>query len=262
MIGSGSALERFSLAGKKAIVTGASRGIGRAIALGFASAGADVALVSRKIDALRAVATEVEALGRRAVPIACHMGRSAEIRAMIERAAAELGGLDVLVNNAGANPVMAGIADLTEEAWDKVMDVNLKGPFIASQAAIKVFRRQGRGGTIVNVSSNASVDPSPLLSAYSISKAGVNSLTKLLARELGREGIRANAIAPGLVETRMAEALITNPAIHERAVSGAALGRHAQPDEIVGAALFLASAASSYMTGQTIVVDGGSFLLG
>jgi len=258
----GSPFERFSLQGKLAIVTGASRGIGRAIALGFAAAGADVALVSRKIEALTEVAREVQALGRRAAPIACHMGRGAEIRAMVERAAAELGGLDILVNNAAANPVMAGIADLTEDAWDKVMDVNLKGPFIACQEAVRVFRSQGRGGVIVNVSSNASVDPSPVLSAYSISKAGLNSLTKLLARELGHEGIRANAIAPGLVETRMAGALLDDPAIHRAAVARSALHRHGQPDEIVGAALFLASPASSYMTGQTILVDGGSFFLG
>jgi len=254
--------ERFSLADKRAIVTGASRGIGRAIALGFAAAGADVALVSRRIDGLRAVAAEVEALGRHAVPIACHMGRPSEIREMVTSATAALGGLDVLVNNAAANPVMGGLAGLAEEAWDKIMDVNLKGPFIACQEAVRVFRAQGRGGVIVNISSNASVDPSPVLSAYSISKAGLNALTKILARELGRDGIRANAIAPGLVETRMAGALISNPAIHDHAVASAALHRHAQPDEIVGAALFLASEASSYMTGQTIMVDGGTFLLG
>src|SRR5262249_18936387 len=159
------------------------------------------------------------------------MGRSAEVRAMIEQASVALGGLDVLVNNAAANPVMGGIAVLTEEAWDKVMDVNLKGPFIACQQAIRLLRAQGTGGAIITISSNGGLDPSPVLSAYSISKAGVNALTKILARELGRYGIRANAIASGLVETKMAGALIEDPVIHGAAVAGAALHRHGQPDE-------------------------------
>lgn len=255
-------MRKFRLDGKRAIVTGASRGIGREIALALAEAGADVALVSRKAENLAEVAGEVESLGRRAHPIACNVGRMDEVRAMVGRAVAAMGGVDVLVNNAGMNPVMAPLAVLEESAWDKILDVNLKGPFVACQEIARRMREQGSGGSIVNVSSVGGIDPSPGLGAYCVSKAGLITLTQVLARELGGSGVRVNAIAPGLVATRLSEALMSNPAIHDPVVARAALGRHGEAWEIAGAALFLASDASSFMTGQTLVLDGGSFLLG
>lgn len=260
--GIGPVLGRFRLDGKRAIVTGASRGIGREIAIAFADAGADLALVSRRRESLDEVAREVESRGRRAFALPCHVGRTDELRATVAEAARVLGGLEILVNNAGTNPVMAPIADLSEPAWDKIFDVNLKAPFVASQEAARIFRANATAGSIVNVSSVGGLDAAPGLGAYCVSKAGLVMLTQVLARELGPYGVRANAIAPGLVATRLSEALMTNPAIHDAAVARAALRRHGEADEIAGAAVFLASDASSYMTGQTLVLDGGTFLLG
>jgi NAD(P)-dependent dehydrogenase (short-subunit alcohol dehydrogenase family) len=252
------ALERFSLSGKRAIVTGASRGIGRAIALGFADAGADVALVSRKLESLQAVAKEIEErTAQRALPIACHMGRAAEIERMVEQVIAEWGAVDVLVNNAGTNPVMGPLVHMDEPAWDKIMDVNLKGPYLASVRIARAMMERGEGGKIINIASVGGLDPAPMLGAYSVSKAALNHLTRVLAKECGAAKICVNAIAPGLIETHFAAALIANPAIHQSLIRQTALGRHGQPDEIVGAALFLASSASDFMTGQVLVVDGG-----
>ncbi len=252
------ALSRFSLAGKRAIVTGASRGIGRAIALGFAEAGADVALVSRKLESLQAVATEIEdRTPQRALPIACHMGRPADVERMVDDVVQAWGAIDVLVNNAGTNPTMGPLTEMDPVIWDKIMDVNLKGPYLASVAVARAMMERGEGGKIVNVSSAASLDPAPMLGVYSISKAALNHLTRVLAKECGHAKICVNAIAPGLIETHFAAALINNPAIHQSVVRQTPLGRHGQPDEIVGAALFLASSASDFMTGQVIVVDGG-----
>ena len=252
------ALDRFSLSGKRAIVTGASRGIGRAIALGFADAGADVALVSRKLESLQAVAKEIEdRTSQRALPIACHMGRATEIDRMVEQVVAEWGAVDVLVNNAGTNPVMGPLVHMDEAAWDKIMDVNLKGPYLASVRVARAMIERGEGGKIINIASVGGLDPAPMLGAYSVSKAALNHLTRVLAKECGAAKICVNAIAPGLIETHFAAALITNPAIHQSLIRQTALGRHGQPDEIVGAALFLASSASDFMTGQVLVVDGG-----
>jgi NAD(P)-dependent dehydrogenase (short-subunit alcohol dehydrogenase family) len=251
--------DRFSLAGKHAIVTGASRGIGRAIALGFAEAGADVALVSRRQESLDAVAREIETrTGRKTLALACHMGQTADIAAMVARVTDAWGTIDVLVNNAGTNPVMAPLAELDESAWDKIMDVNLKGPFLASAQVIRAMAATGVRGSIINMASVGGLDPSPLLGAYSVSKAALLHLTRALAKECGASGIRVNAIAPGLIETKFAAALIETRAIHDAVIRQTPLGRHGQPDEIVGAALFLASPASDFMTGQVVVVDGGS----
>jgi NAD(P)-dependent dehydrogenase (short-subunit alcohol dehydrogenase family) len=250
--------ERFSLSGKRAIVTGASRGIGRAIALGFAQAGADVALVSRKIDGLQAVAREIEeTTAQRTLAIVCHMGKSAEIDAMVQQVDAEWNGIDILVNNAGTNPVMAPLTVMDESAWDKIMDVNLKGPYLASVRVARAMMNRGVGGKIINISSAASFDPAPMLGAYSISKSALNHLTRALAKECGPARICVNAIAPGLIETAFAAALIQSPSIHQSVIRQTPLGRHGQPDEIVGAAVFLASHASDFMTGQVLVVDGG-----
>jgi dehydrogenase/reductase SDR family protein 4 len=250
--------DRFSLAGKRAIVTGASRGIGRAIAIGFADAGADVALISRKLEPLQAVAKEIEErTPQRTLPIACHMGRVADIDRMVEEVARAWGGVDILVNNAGTNPTMGPLTAMDEAVWDKIMEVNLKGPYLASVRVARQMMEHGGGGKIINISSGASLDPAPMLGAYSISKAALNHLTRVLAKECGAAKICVNAIAPGLIETSFAAALIANPAIHQSVVRQTPLGRHGQPDEIVGTAIFLASGASDFMTGQVVVVDGG-----
>jgi NAD(P)-dependent dehydrogenase (short-subunit alcohol dehydrogenase family) len=251
--------ERFTLSGKRAIVTGASRGIGEAIARGFADAGADVALVGRKLETLEPVARDIaERTGRRTLALACHMGRSSAVTAMIEQVVAAWDGVDVLVNNAGTNPVMSALADLDETAWDKIMEVNLKGPFLASAQVVRAMTARGIRGTIINMASVGGLDASPFLGAYSVSKAALLHLTRAFAKEYGSAGIRVNAIAPGLIETKFAAALIDTTSIHEAVIRQTPLGRHGQPDEIVGTALFLASEASSFITGQVVVVDGGS----
>lgn len=251
--------ERFALAGKRAIVTGASRGIGLAIAYGFAEAGADVVLVGRRQETLDPIARELgDRTGRRVIATACHVGKPADIDAMVARVLDTWGGIDILVNNAGTNPVMAPLAELEETAWDKIMDVNVKGPFLTSARVIRSLQTQGIGGSIINMASVSALDAAPLLGAYSVSKAALLHLTRALAKECGPSGIRVNAIAPGLIETKFAAALIDTTPIHEAVLRQTPLGRHGQPDEIVGAALFLASEASAFVTGQVIVVDGGS----
>ncbi|HTF35011.1 MAG TPA: SDR family NAD(P)-dependent oxidoreductase [Myxococcota bacterium] len=251
--------ERFSLAGKTALVTGASRGIGRAIALGFAEHGADLVLSSRKREALESVAKEVEALGRRAHVATVNMSNEESIAALVselERAALVI---DVLVNNAATNPVMAGVLDLGVGAWRKVFETNVTGLFLLSQAIARGMVSRG-AGSIVNIASNGGIHATPALAAYGASKAAVIHLTKTMAMELGPRGVRVNAIAPGLIETHMARALLDNPAGYEAYVKRNPLRRHGQPEEIAGAALLLASDAGSYANGEVLVVDGGATL--
>ena len=250
--------EKFQLTGKVALVTGGSRGIGRAIALGLAEAGCDVVLASRKLPDLEAVAEEIAALGRKALPISANVRHLGEINALVDKATGEFGHIDILVNNAGTNLMVGSVFDVDEGAWDVIMGLNLKGCFFLSQAVGKVMKDEG-GGSIVNIASAAGFRPDVGLGVYSMSKAGVIMLTKVLAQEWGQYNIRVNAIAPGTVKTRLSEALWSNPVIREKLEDNTALGRVAEPEEIVGAALFLASEASSYMTGQTIVLDGGHF---
>lgn len=249
------ALEKFSLKDKVALVTGGSRGIGKAIALGFAEAGADVVVSSRKLEDLEKVAKEIEEKGRKSLALACHIGRKEEIEEMVERVVKEFGRIDILVNNAATNPVFGPILNVEERAWDKIMEVNLKGYFLISLAVGKVMMKQ-KGGNIINLASTAGMKPSPMLGAYSISKAGVIMLTKVLATEWAVFNIRVNALAPGLVETKFSKALWGNPEILKEALRDVPLGRVAQPEEIVGAALYLASEASSYVTGETLVLNG------
>ncbi|MFC1927914.1 glucose 1-dehydrogenase [Chloroflexota bacterium] len=248
----------FSLSGKVALVTGGSRGIGKAIAVGLAKFGADVAVTSRKLPDLEEVAKEIKGLGRRSMAVATHVGRTEEINNLVPKVKEELGRIDILVNNAGTNPTMASAIDIEERAWDSIMNLNLKGLFFLGQAVARVMKEQG-GGKIINVASVAGITPD-ILPVYSISKAGVIMATKVMAQQWAQYNIRVNAVAPGLTKTRFSEALWSNTAIEKAVMERTPLRRVAEPDEMVGAVIFLASDASSYVTGHVLVVDGGTVI--
>lgn len=251
--------ELFDLTGRVAIVTGGSRGIGEAIAIALSEYGARITLTSRKIEGLNSVKEKIEERGGEAVCIPAHMGKPDTLREVVKGTVESFGSVDVLVNNAATNPIFGPVTEADEPAWDKIMDVNLKGLFFLSRAAGEVMLKQGKG-TIINLSTEAAVRPAPGLGVYSISKAGVDMVTKVLALEWGGSGIRVNGIAPGLVQTNFSRALWSNDDIRQTVESRIPLGRMAQPDEVAGLAVFLASDASGYITGQTIAVDGGSIL--
>ncbi|MCL0075661.1 glucose 1-dehydrogenase [Dehalococcoidia bacterium] len=246
----------FSLEGKVALITGGGRGIGKAAALGLARAGADVAVASRKLPDLEKAAEEIKGLGRKSLAIAVHVGRLEEISNLVDQVKAEFGRIDILVNNAGTNPVMDPALEIGERAWDSIMNLNLKGLFFLSQAVARVMKEQG-GGAIVNVSSVEGITPS-ILPVYSISKAGVIMATKVMAQEWAQYNIRVNAVAPGLTRTGFSEALWSSPAILEVAMSRTPMRRIGEPEEMVGAIVFLASESASYVTGQVLAIDGGS----
>jgi dehydrogenase/reductase SDR family protein 4 len=248
-------LGKFSLAGKVALVTGGSRGIGRAIALTFAEAGADVVVSARKLPDLEEVAKEIKAKGRKALAVASHIAKLEDSKNLIEKVKSEFGRLDILVNNAGTNPYAGPLIDAEEWAWDVTMNVNLKGPFLLGQMAAKMMKEQG-GGNIVNMSSAAGLRASNL-NIYSVTKAGLIMLTQVMAREWGQYKIRVNAIAPGVIETRLSEMLWKGPG-GEAAARGMPLGRLGVPDDVAGLALFLVSDASSYITGEVFLIDGGA----
>lgn len=251
-------LEKFRIDGKVALVTGGSRGIGKAIALALAEAGADVALASRKLPELEATAEEIRKMGRKAVPMQANVRHLPEIDNLVKKAMEEFGRIDILINNAGTNPTYDSIFNMDEPVWDIIMGLNLKGYFFLSQAVAKIMRDQG-GGTIVNTSSEGGITPAVGLGTYSISKAGVIMLTKVLAQELGKYNIRVNAIAPGVIRTKLSKALWSDPIRTKETINNTALGRIAEPEEMAGAVLFFASEASSYVTGQTILLDGGGY---
>ncbi|MGA7678334.1 MAG: glucose 1-dehydrogenase [Dehalococcoidia bacterium] len=246
----------FSLKGKVALVTGGSRGIGKAIAVGLAKAGADVALASRKLPDLEEVAKEIKGLGRKSLAVATHIGRLEEINNLVSRVKDEFGRIDILVNNAATNPTMDQAIDIGERAWDSIMNLNLKGLFFLSQAVAMLMKEQG-GGKIVNVASIEGITPG-ILPVYAISKAGVIMATKVMAQQWAKYGIRVNAIAPGLTRTRFSEALWSNPDILSVAMMMTPMARVAEPEEMVGAVIFLVSDASGYVTGQVLAVDGGA----
>ena len=248
----------FNLEGKTAIVTGSSRGIGEAIARGLAENGATVVLSSRKQDALDAVAESVNSEGKgKALAIACHTGKPDQIEALFERVRSECGGIDILVNNSATNPYFGAAVDCPEPAFDKTFEVNVKGYFMMTQQAARMMVKK-QSGSIINVASIAGVSAGPMQVVYSMTKAAVINMTKGFAKELGPQGVRVNAIAPGLVETKFAAALIENPEILKMVNDFTPMKRHAQPHEMVGAALYLASDASSFTTGSVIVCDGGA----
>jgi 2-deoxy-D-gluconate 3-dehydrogenase len=249
-------IERFSLAGKTALVTGASRGIGRGIALGFAEAGADVAVAARSEADLETLAKEIEATGRRALAITADVTKRADIEAMIERTVDELGGLDVLVNNAGGTRFMSPVVGLRPDGWDKAMALNLDSVFHATQLGAQRMLESG-GGSIIQISSVAGIEGAEGLSYYSAAKGGVRLFTQAAAKELAQSGVRVNSIAPGWIATALNEAMRADPGTYDFAVSMVPMGRFGDVDEIVGAAIFLASDAASFVTGSTLVVDGG-----
>jgi NAD(P)-dependent dehydrogenase (short-subunit alcohol dehydrogenase family) len=246
----------FSLQDRVAIVTGSSRGIGEAIARGFAEQGAHVVIVSRKQEGVDAVAESIRADGGQATAIACHVGKPDAIAALMDRVESDQGRIDVLVNNAATNPYFGPAVGITEAAFDKTFEVNVRGAFLLAQRAAKSMVKQG-GGSIINIASIAGISPPPLQGVYAMTKASLIMMTKVLAKELGSTGVRCNAIAPGLVETQFASVLIENPKLLELFTKQTPLNRHGQPNELVGAAVYLASDASSYTTGAVLPVDGG-----
>jgi NAD(P)-dependent dehydrogenase (short-subunit alcohol dehydrogenase family) len=247
----------MTLDGKVAIVTGASRGIGEAIAVCFAKRGAKVVVSSRKMDGLTVVAEKIRAAGGDATPIVCHAGREEQIEALVEQSIARYGKVDVLVNNAAANPYFGPMMNVDFGAWDKTFEVNTKGYFIATRAVVRHLQSRNAPGSIVNVASIAGMTAALAQGVYGMSKAAVISMTKTLGVELGGSGIRVNAIAPGLVDTYFAGALMANEGLVKNMTDRAPVRRVGKPDDIAGMALFLASDASNYVTGQTYVVDGG-----
>jgi NAD(P)-dependent dehydrogenase (short-subunit alcohol dehydrogenase family) len=246
----------FDLTGRRALVTGASRGIGLAVAAGLARRGAEVAITGRKAESLDAAAASLRAGGATVLPLVCHQGDPHAVAALFLALDAQDFVPDILVVNAATNPVLTPLLDTDLPAWQKILDVNLTGALLtAQQAARRMLPR--KAGSILFISSIAGLDPIPGLGAYSVSKAALCGLTKALAKELGPGGIRVNALAPGLIETRFSAALFRDRAAYDRIVGAVPLGRHGQPDDLVGAAVFLASEASAYLTGQILVVDGG-----
>ncbi len=242
----------FSLKGKIALITGASRGIGEAIAKTLAAYGAHCILVSRKIEGLEKVAAKIVAGGGKAEACACHMGDTDQIEGLFGTIGEKFGRLDILINNAATNPYFGPMIDAQEPAWDKTFEVNLKGPFFMIQHAARLMKASG-GGAIVNVSSVNAVTPMPYQGIYAITKAGLVSMTKSYAKELVGDNIRVNALLPGLTATKLAGVIAED----EEVLSAIPMKRAAQPTEMAAAVLYLVSDASSYTTGASIICDGG-----
>lgn len=250
-----SVLSRFSLAGRKALVTGASRGIGRALATGLAGAGAAVAVSGRDEAALEAVIARIIGAGGRAVAVPFDVSSVEETRAGVARAAEKLGGLDILVNNAGMEQVCPSL-DVDEALWDRIQDTNLKGAFFCAQAAARIMSGAG-GGAIINLCSLTSEVGVPTAAAYGASKSGLLGLTRTLATEWACHGIRVNGIGPGYFRTDMTEIFFEDQAWADRMRASIPAGRFGEVDDLIGAAIFLASPAAAYVTGTLLYVDGG-----
>lgn len=246
----------FDLTGRIALVSGASRGIGEAIARLLAEQGALVIVSSRKLEGCEAVAASIREQGGQAEALACNVGRMEEIAALFEAVRERHGRLDILVNNGAANPYFGHILDTDPGAFQKTVDVNIRGYFFMSVEAGKLMRDQGKG-VIVNTASINALQPGPLQGIYSITKAAIVNMTKAFARECAPLGIRCNALVPGLTRTKFAGALFEHEDIYAAALEKIPMQRHAEPEEMAGAVLYLVSDAASYTTGDCIVVDGG-----
>ena len=250
------ATDPFDLAGRVALVTGGSRGIGRAVALLLARHGATVAVASRRIDGCEQVAAEIRAAGGSASAHACHIGEPSQITATLADIEARHGRIDILVNNAATNPYFGPSIDMGLAAWQKTVDVNIRGYFWTSIEAARRMLKQGRG-SIVNVASVNAFRPMEGQACYSLTKAAIVNMTQGLAKEWARQGVRVNALVPGLVETRFAAAIHENEKLRAAMERGVPMGRIAQPEEMAGAVLYLASDAASYTTGSCLTADGG-----
>lgn len=246
----------FRLDGKVALVTGASKGIGAAMARGLAEFGASVVLCSRKQDAVDAVAQDLRNDGLEAIAVAANVGNRDDIEILVETAVRTYGGIDVLINNAAANPVFGPIQNTDERAFDKIVEVNLKGPFELARRVHAIMRARG-GGSIINISSIGGIRPEANIGIYSVSKAAIINLTRAMAQDWGGYNIRINAICPGLVKTRFSEALWQDETTLDRFVARIPLGRIGEAEDLVGLAIYLASAASAYCSGGVYMVDGG-----
>ena len=250
-------LEVFSLEGKSALVTGASRGIGAAIATAFAEAGADVALAARSTSDIEQLAGKIEALGRRAIPITTDVTNPDDVRACVAKTIDGLGKIDTLVNNAGGTKFMAPLIDLRPDGWHKAIALNLDSVFMFCQEAGRHMVANG-SGSVINMSSVAGVHGAPALSYYSAAKHAVVGLTKTLAIEWGDSGVRVNALCPGWVKTELNRPFWSDPETSASFVQNQPIKRWGEPEEIAAAAVWLASDAASYVTGPTIVIDGGA----
>ena len=252
----GDVAQRFRLDGRVALVTGASKGIGESIARALAEAGARVVVSSRKQEAVDEVAHAIATAGGDAIAVAANVGRLDEARALVDRAAAHYGGVDVVVNNAATNPVYGPVVDTDEGVFDKIMAVNVKGPLEVCRRAYPLMKSRG-GGSVVNISSIGGVSPEPGLGLYSVSKSAVVMLTKVLAQEWGPDGIRANVICPGLIKTKFSQTLWGDDRLLQHTLAQQPLKRIGVPEDVAGLALFLASDAAAYCTGGIYMVDGG-----
>lgn len=246
----------FDLSGKVAVVTGASKGIGEAIAKIYGAAGATVVVSSRKKEAVEVVANAIVKNGGKAMAVACHMGNMQDIDHLVKETLSVLGNVDIVVNNAATNPVFGPVVDTDETAFDKIMNVNVKGPFELSKKFYAVMKEK-KSGSIINVSSIGGLRPEPGLGIYSMSKAALISLTKVIAKEWGGDNIRANVICPGLIKTKFSEALWNDDKIMHTMMKMLPIKRVGTPEEIAALALYLAADESAYCTGSVFTADGG-----
>ncbi len=249
--------QRFSLDGRTAIITGGTRGIGLAIARGFLDAGANVTISSRKQENVEEALQEIATDESRVLGVAAHVGEPEDLERLIGATEDRFGAVNVLVNNAGTNPYYGPVIDSEDWAWDKTMDINLKGPYRLSRLVAKRMIAAGSGGSIVNIASVAGLAAADGQGLYCVSKAALIMLTRAMAKELGRENIRVNCICPGVIKTKLSEALWKDPRAEKMSTSLKALGRVGETDELIGAALYFASDASSFTTGALLQVDGG-----